>query len=289
VPSWAYHEPTNLVEAVDLLGRYDGEAKLIAGGQSLLIMLQSGLLAPQALVALQSIAELDGIDTADGALLVGANATHQQVHRHPLVRTGWPLLAEVTGAVATIQVRNRGTLCGSVAHALPLSEPPAALLALDAEAQIVGPSGGRPVPLAELFVDFMTTQLGPDEILTALRIPPPLPRTCGAYEVLRGRPLDFPVAGVAARLTLDGDRRCHSARVALVGGGMTPLRSRSAETLLEDEPLGPNLIAEAAAAVSREADPSDDLNGSAAYKRRVLGVLTRRALARAASDIDVAT
>jgi carbon-monoxide dehydrogenase medium subunit len=288
VPSWAYHEPRTLTEAVDLLGRYDGEAKVIAGGQSLLILLNSGLLAPRALVALQGVAELGGIAVVDGHLVIGANVTHQQVYQSPLVRTGWPLLAEVAGAVATVQVRNRGTLCGSVAHGLPLSEPPAALLALDALARVVGPLGEQWILLAALFVDFMATRIELNEILADVRLPALPPRTGGAYEVLRGRPLDFPVAGVSARLTLGEDGRCRTARVALVGGGMTPRLARTAE-VLEGKLIIPELIADVSVAVSRESDPVDDLDGSAAYKRRVLGVLTRRALARAAASAAATT
>jgi carbon-monoxide dehydrogenase medium subunit len=285
VPEPAFHQPSSVGEAVHTLERYAGEAKVIAGGQSLMILLSEGLAQPEALVALQGIDSLARIDVEDGALVIGANRTHQSVHLDPRVRAGWPLLAEAAGSVATVQVRNRGTLCGSVAHGFPLSDPPAALLALDAEACISGPAGDRVVPLDEFFLGFLTTQLEPTEVLTHLRVPDPGPHTASAYATLRTRPLDFPVAGVAARLTLDDHGTCTTARVALIGGGPAPRRATTAESLLEGQQPGRALIQEVAEATAREAEPAADIDGSEAFKRRVLGVLARRVLDRAARQI----
>lgn len=285
----AYHEPASVEEAVATLERYAGEAKVIAGGQSLLILLGEGLIQPEALVALHRIRELNRQEQGpDGALVIGANVTHQSAHTSPGVRSGWPLLAETTGGVATIQVRNRGTVCGSVAHGFPLSDPPAALLALDARACISGPDGDRTVPLDEFFIGFLTTQLGPTEILTHLSIPQPGPRTGTAYEMLRTRPLDFPIAGVATRLTLAQDGRCSVARIALTGGGPAPTRAVAAEALLEGQYVSRELIAEVAESVAKYAEPAADIDGSESFKRRVLGVLTRRALERSVKSSEAA-
>lgn len=286
--AWSYHQPATLAEAVDLLHRYEGEAKVIAGGQSLLILLSEGLLQPRALVALHGIRDLDGLAVKDDDLLIGANVTHQQVCRDPVVRGGWPLLARAAGSVATPQVRNRGTLCGSVAHGFPLSDPPAALLALDAEARLVSPRGERVVPLDQLFLGFLETDLAPDELLTHVRVPAVPPRTGWAYQTLRTRPIDFPVVGAAARVTLDADGRCAQARLALVGGGATPRRARSAEALLQGNVLTPRLVDEAALAAAEEADPAADVDGSADYKRRVLRVVVRRVLGQALREAGAA-
>ncbi len=285
---WRYHQPASTAEAVDLLRRYEGEAKVIAGGQSLLILLSEGLLQPRALVALQGIRELDGLAVEDGSLVIGANVTHQQVCQDPIVRGGWPLLARAAGSVATMQVRNRGTLCGSVAHGFPLSDPPAALLALDAEARLAGPDGERVVPLDQLFLGFLETAIAPDELLTHVRVPALPPRTGSAYETLRTRPIDFPVVGAAARVTLAEDGRCSQARLALVGGGATPRRAGAAEAVLQGNLLTPRLVDEAALAAAEEADPAEDLDGSVAYKRRVLRVVVRRVLDRALREAGAA-
>jgi carbon-monoxide dehydrogenase medium subunit len=282
----AYYEPTSVEQAIATLERYADEAKVIAGGQSLLILLAEGLIQPEALVALHRIDSFSDIQETDHSLLIGANVTHQRIHTSQCLRSRLPLLAEVTGSVATVQVRNRGTLCGSVAHGFPLSDPPAALLALDAEACISGPEGDRVVPLNEFFLGFLTTQLQPTEILTHLRIPQPGPRTGTAYETLRTRPLDFPIAGVATRLTLAKDGRCTLARVALTGGGSTPARASAAEALLEGQHVTDELIAEVGESVAKEAEPAADIDGSESYKRRVLGVLTRRALERSIKAVE---
>lgn len=278
-PEPEFFAPTSVAEAVGLMDRFAGTAKIFAGGQSLMILLGEGLAQPDALIALHAIAALDRLDVEDGWLVVGANITHQRVHSSPMVRERWPLLADVTGGVATVQVRNRGTVCGSVAHGFPLSDPPAALLALDAQACITGSGGERRLPLTEFFLGFLTTQLGPDDILTHLRIPPLADHTGTAYETLRVRPLDFPVAGVAVRVSLGEDGHCTEARIALSGGGPAPMLA-SAATLLEGERLTGDLLLRVAEQTAHDAEPTPDLDGSEAYKRRVIKVLTRRALER---------
>ncbi|GAC1318570.1 MAG: xanthine dehydrogenase family protein subunit M [Chloroflexota bacterium] len=283
-PEPAFFAPTSVADAIRLMDEYIGNAKIIAGGQSLMILLSEGLAQPDALIALHAIADLDRLDVDEGWLNIGANVTHQTVHASPLVRTCWPLLAEVTGSVATVQVRNRGTVCGSVAHGFPLSDPPAALLALDADACIAGSAGVRCVPLHEFFLGFLTTQLGPDEILTHLRIPPLAEHTGTAYETLRVRPLDFPVAGVAASVSLGEDGYCTRARIGLTGGGPAPMLAPAA-TLLEGQLPSAEVLAGVANQTAKDAEPTADLDGSEAYKRRVLKVLTRRALERAFAQV----
>lgn len=286
-PEPTFFAPTSVADAIAVMDQFAGRAKIIAGGQSLMILLSEGLAEPDALIALHAIADLDRLSVEDGWLVVGANITHQGVHSSPLVRQHWPLLAEVTGSVATVQVRNRGTVCGSVAHGFPLSDPPAALLALDAEACIMGSAGERRLPLTDFFLGFLTTQLGPDDILTHLRIPPLPHRTGTAYETLRVRPLDFPVAGVAARISLADDGRCSEARIALTGGGPAPMLAAAA-ALLERERPTLDLLVRVAEQTANDAEPTPDLDGSEAYKRRVLKVLTRRALERATGQAKAA-
>jgi carbon-monoxide dehydrogenase medium subunit len=276
-----YREPTSIEEALALLGQYGDEAKIIAGGQSLLVMMRDGLIRPRVLVGLQGIPGLSTIQ-ANGELRIGAMATHTAVERHPAVQQRWPLLAEAERAVSTLQIRNRGTLVGNVAHGFPTADPPAALIALGAQARIVGPGGERTLPIEEFFVGFMETALQPTELLAELRIPAQPARSGGVYLKYAMRPLDFSIVGVGARVTLAEDGTCAEARIGLNGAGATPLRARQAEAALHGARLTDEAIAEAGRLAATESDPVGDLDGSAEYKRKMVEVFVRRALRRAA-------
>lgn len=275
-----YHQPRSVQEALALLERYGEDAKVLAGGQSLLVMMREKLVRPRVLVALRGVAGLDAI-AANGELRIGAMATHSAVESHPAVRQRWPLLAEAEAAVSTVQIRNRGTLGGNVAHGFPTADPPAALIALGAEARIVGAGGERTVPIEDFFVGFMQTALAPGELLAELRVPAQPPRSGGAYLKYAIRPLDFSIVGAGARVTLAADGTCAEARIGLNGAGPTPLRARRAEAALRGTRLDDAAVAEAARLAAEESDPVPDLDGSAEYKRKMVEVFVRRALRQA--------
>lgn len=273
--------PASTQEAVELLAERGDDAKIVAGGQSLAVLLRMGLVQASSLVGLHGIAELDELRNSDGELHVGARVTHQRVQADPAVRRRWTVLAEATAAVSTPQVRNQGTVCGNVAHAYPLADPPAALLVLDARAHVRSATTERVVSLDEFFVDVLTTVLEPTELLTRLSLPAPGPRSGGAYEVFRLRALDYPTVGVAVQVALDPDGRCKDARVALNGAAATPMRARRAEAALIGQTPDAHVLTAAGAEAAAEADPSEDVDGSAAYKRRLVAVLLQRAARRA--------
>jgi carbon-monoxide dehydrogenase medium subunit len=185
-------------------------------------------------------------------------------------------------------VRNQGTVCGNVAHAYPLADPPAALLALGARAHLLSAAGERTVPLDAFFVDVLTTVLAPTELLTHLSVPAPDPRSGGAYEVFRLRALDYPTIGVAVQLALDDEGRCADARIGLNGAAATPMRARRAEAALIGQAPDPEVLKTAGAEAAAEADPSEDVDGSVAYKRRLVAVLLQRAARRAVDRASTA-
>jgi carbon-monoxide dehydrogenase medium subunit len=277
-----YRRPASVDEAVSLLAERGDDAKVVAGGQSLSVLLRLGLIEASTLVGLSGIAGLDTLHASGDGLYIGARVTHRQVQDDPDVRARWTALAEAAGAVATPQIRNQGTICGNVAHGYPLADPPAALLALGARAHVRGAGGDRVVPLDGFFVDFMTTALQPTDLLTHLTVPAAAPGSGGTYEVFRLRALDYPTIGVAVQLTVDEAGVCRVARIGLNGAAPTAIRARRAEALLRDQVPDGDVLAAAARAAAEECDPADDVDGSAAYKRRLVGVLLRRAVPRAA-------
>jgi carbon-monoxide dehydrogenase medium subunit len=275
-----YLTPSGVEEALHLLHELGDEAKVIGGGQSLLLLMREGFVAPRVLVGLRNIEELAGI-AIDGGARIRACATHTEVLSHPRIRAGWPVLAEAEEAVASVQVRNRGTLCGNLAHAFPNADPPAALLVVDAVAEVSGPGGKREVPIEHFITGALTTTLAPDELLTSIVLPPPPKGARYAYLKYATRPHDLPILGVAARLVVDEGGVCRDARIGLNAAADRPVRARAAEAVLVGSSLGEEALAEAATAAAAEADPPADIDGSVAYKRKVIRAYVCRALARA--------
>jgi carbon-monoxide dehydrogenase medium subunit len=280
-----YLRPTSIEEAVAIMADRGDDAKIVAGGQSLALLLRLSLVPASALVGLARVAELDHVAVSEGQLQIGARITNRRVSDDVQVQARWQVLAEACGSVSTPQVRNQGTLCGNAAHGYVLADPPAALLALGARAHVRSGEGERVIPFDEFFVDFMTTALGPTDLLTHISVPSPPPRSGGAYEVFRVRALDYPTVAAAVQLELQADGRCQQARIGLNGAAATAIRARRAEAILAGQQLQPEVLAAAAAQAAAECDPSDDLDGSAAYKRRLVGVCVRRAIARAADRV----
>jgi CO/xanthine dehydrogenase FAD-binding subunit len=282
-PSFEYAAPSTVAEAVSLLQQYGGEAKILAGGQSLMPLLNMRFARPSALVDLRRVANLDGIREANGGLAIGAMTTKRAVERSALVKSRQPLLHEATLWIAHPQIRNRGTVGGSMAHADPAAEYPAVALALGVELRAAGPGGERGIPAEDFFVTYLTTALEENEVLTEVRVPALPERTgCSIQEVARRRG-DFAMVGAAVTLTLGGKGRCSDARVVLFGVGPTPLRARGVEQVVSGEAPGEAVFAEAGRRVSEEIDePLSDVHASAEYRRYLAQVLTRRALAEAA-------
>lgn len=276
-----YLEPETLDEALDLLGEHGDAAKVIAGGQSLLILMRERLVDVDALIGLKGIEALRAVET-NGEARIGAMATHTQVERDPGIAVGWPLLHAAEAAVSTLQVRNRGTLCGNVAHAFPTADPPAALIASDATVHLAGRSGGeRAVAAEDFFVGLMETAAGPDELVTAVSLPKQPEGARTAYLKYAIRPLDFAIVSVAVRLVTGGDGAISDARVALAGAADHTLRATEAERVLVGEKPSPELFQRAAQAAARQSAPLADVDGTVDYKRRVTGVYTARALSQA--------
>ncbi|HZD66540.1 MAG TPA: xanthine dehydrogenase family protein subunit M [Acidimicrobiales bacterium] len=276
-----YLQPTTLEGALGALGDLGEEARPLAGGQSLMVLLHEGLVAPTTLVGLSRVAGLADIGAADGGLRIGAMATHSQVLAHPEIRARWPLLAAAEEAVSTVQIRNQGTLCGNLAHAYPSADPPAALMALDAVVEVASASGARQVAVEDLFTGPLTTVLDPGELITAVRLPAPPPGDRSAYRKYALRPLDFPIVGAAVRVVIDGGGTCRQVRIAVNGGSNRPIRLSTAEAEVEGAVASRQVVAAASDAASSEADPLEEVFESAAYRRRMVGVYVGRALADA--------
>jgi aerobic carbon-monoxide dehydrogenase medium subunit len=279
-----YLEPTTVAEACALLKQHSGQAKVFAGGSHLTILMKQGLYQPKALVNIKRISELKGIrfDSTDG-LIIGALVTHRELETSALVMEKFPVLCEAEREVANIRVRNMGTVGGNLASGEPLTDLSQIFISLEGKVRITGPNGQRAMAIEDLFVDFYTTRLAEDEILTQVVIPS-LPARSG-IEYIRfssSSVVDKPSAGVAVRLTLEtGSETVQAARIVLGCVGATPVRARKAEALVTGKKLTPELAEEAGAVASRECSPTSDLRGSEEYKRAIVGTLVKRAAGKA--------
>ena len=275
-----YHAPTTVEQALELLGRYGGDAKLLAGGQSLMPLLNFRLSRPAALVDLNRIPSLVYIKEADGQVRFGAMTRQRTIEFSPVVQARVPLLREATKLVGHLPIRTRGTIGGSIAHADPSAEYPTVLTALEGEVVARGPKGERVIKAKDLFRTYLTTSLTPDEILVEVRLPA-MPMGAGyALEEFARRHGDFAIVGIAAVVVKAG-ARCTLARLATAGAGPVPVRLRAAEEILERDGLGDAAIEAAARRASELVSPDSDIHASADYRRHLAGVLTKRALKRA--------
>jgi carbon-monoxide dehydrogenase medium subunit len=279
-PSFDYHAPKSAAEALELLSRYGADARLLAGGQSLVPLLNFRLSAPAVIVDLNRAVDLAYIKEENGRMRMGAMTRQRAIEFSPLVKSRLPLLAEATRWVGHLPTRTRGTIGGSLAHSDPAAEYPAVAAALDAELVIRGSAGERVVRAAEFFVGFMTTALQPGEMLVEVRMAAQAASSGWAFEEFSRRHGDFAIVGIAAMVVVEGDR-CRSARLAACGAGPTAMRLRAAEEILEHGGVGDRYIDDAAARAAELVDPGADLHASAEYRRHLTRVLTRRALKRA--------
>src|SRR5213593_1672187 len=269
--AFEYFTPATVDEALALLAEHGGEAKPLAGGQSLIPAMNFRLARPAMLVDLNKVSELAYVRAESGGVALGAMTRQRAVERSDLVARAVPLLAEAMPSIAHPQIRNRGTVGGSIAHADPSAELPAVMLALDARFRAKSSTGERSIPASEFFKGLLETAL-----------PPLLPRSGTAFLELARRHGDYALVGVAAVVTLDARGRCTAARITFLSVGDGPVLATEAGKTLAGQALSEELLRAAAdAAATRDVDPPSDIHASAAYRRQLVAVLTRRALARA--------
>jgi len=277
------HQPRSQADALSLLEQCTqrgDDVQLMAGGTSLVLLMNLGLMEPTHIIGLRAVPELHGIQSLPGGgLSIRPLATHRQLEQAPEVQAYCPALAETFGHVATVRIRNQATVGGNLVHADPAQDPPPMLIALDAQIVLSSRAGERSLPLDQFFVDYLTTTLQPGELLTAIRLPPLAAGTRATYEKFLPRTQDdYATVSVAATLRLDADGRCEDVRVALGGAAGVPVHARAVEDALRGQILTDQRITDAAALVPDLVDPPDDARGSATYKRRMARVWTERAL-----------
>lgn len=257
------------------------DAKFIAGGQSLVPMMNFRLVHPTDLIDVNGIAALSYLHIEKGELCIGAITRHRQVELSPIVRDGWPLISGCMPFVAHVQIRNRGTLCGSLSHADPAAELPAVMVALEANFVLHSNSGTRTVPAKDFFVGALTTVAEPGELLSEVRVPPLPPGTGWAFDELSRRRGDFALVGAAALVRLASDGRIASARLVFTGVGERPMRAQQAEAALCGQSPTQDVVRAAADLSAAALTPDSDLHASASYRRDVAKVIARRTLMKA--------
>jgi len=279
--SFEYDDPRTVDETLDLLARHGDECKILAGGQSLVPLMNFRLARPGRLIDINGVDSLGHIKVDNGRLLLGAMTRHVHVERSNDIAARWPLLHEAIGWVGHSQIRNRGTVGGSVAHADPAAELPAAFAALDARFHVMSKRGPRVLRWDQLFVSEFTTELAPDELLTAVEVPVQDPSTGTAFVEYARRHGDFALGGAAVTIKLARDGSCTAAAIALLSAGPRPVRAESAERMLTGVKVDDAAIKNASAEAVTGLHPTGDLHGSTEYRVKLLRVMTERALTKA--------
>lgn len=277
-----YHRPDTMVDALMLLNSYGDEAKLLAGGHSLIPLLKLRFAQPGHLIDIRRLDDLRGISLAGTVLTIGAATTHAEIARSSEVRARLPVLAETAALIGDPQVRNLGTIGGSLAHADPSADLPAVLLALDGEILLARATGARTVKAKDFFIGLLTTAMQPGELMTAVRFPVPQGKTGAAYEKHAHPASRYAVVGIAAVVTLADDGTIERARIAITGAGTHVVRATAVETALAGKAPTASALAGAAQAAPDGIDLRSDAQGPAEYKAQLVRVRTARALERAA-------
>ena len=278
---WIYHAAQSIDEAIALLQQYGDDAKILAGGRSLIPAMKLRLSQPEHLIDIGKITSLAYINEEKDTLAIGALTSYKQIEQSAFLKQHFPLLPEGTSLIGDQQVRNRGTIGGSIAHSDPAADLPGIILALRATLVVQGPAGKRTIPADDFFVDTFTTALEPDEILIEIRLPLPVAHTYSAYEKLANKASHYAIAGCAAVITLDGNNICSAASIAITGATTYTLRANAVETALLGKKLDQVTIAEASSHAAEGADIVADIHGSEDYRRQMTAVVTRRAITRA--------
>ena len=278
--SFDYARPKTVAEAVSLLGE-NPEAKILAGGHSLIPMMRFRMATPAMLIDINRLEGLSYIKEDGDWLEIGAMTRESELESSDVIQKNYPLLADTARVVADPLVRNMATVGGNIAHADPANDHPATMLAYGAEVTAAGPNGERTIPIGEFFVDAFTTALAHDEILTAIRIPRAVASSGGAYLKLERKVGDYATAAVAVQVVMSGDGKVLTAGIGLTNVGLTPIKASAAEDALTGGALDDGAIKKAAALASEAAEPIEDHRGSEEYKRHLVRTLTNRALKKA--------
>jgi len=287
IRDFEYLTPKTLEEALTLLDKYGDECKVIAGGQSLLILMKQRLVAPEYLIDIKGITELNYIKSdAKEGLRIGALTPHRAIEKSPVVRNGFAVLAEMENRLASIQTRNWGTIGGNLCHGDPAGDPAPVLIALNANLKMASLKGERTTAIEDFFLDYFETALEPGELLTEIQVPVVPPRTGTVYIKFNVIESDLATVGVAVSITLgSSDGVCQDVRIALGAAASTPVRAKQAEAVLRGKIITDNLLREAGQIASTEAEPISDIYASEEYRRELVKVLVKRvsreALARA--------
>jgi CO/xanthine dehydrogenase FAD-binding subunit len=277
-PAFSFVVPRSVDEAVAALTQHGEDAKVLAGGQSLVPLMNLRLASPGVLVDINQIADLAYVRPWDGGVSIGALTRQHAAERAPEIRAHLPIVREACHLIGHLPIRHRGTVGGNLAHGDPASELPAVMVALEAELALVSSNGSRTVPAEQFFVGELTTALRPDELLAEVRVPGLPARTGGAFMEIARRHGDYALVGVAALITLDEAGGCQRARLALCGAGPTPIPAREAEQVLVGQQPGGAALDAAAERAAAAADPPSDIHASAAFRRKLVRYVTRQAI-----------
>jgi CO/xanthine dehydrogenase FAD-binding subunit len=278
---FAYYDPATIDEALGLMAQFGDQARPLAGGQSLVPLMNFRLIRPAHLIDLNSVAGLSYLKIDDGALCIGAITRQRELERSTTVAQRWPLLREATSYIGHIQIRNRGTIGGSLAHAFPSAELPVAMVTLGASFTLRSKAHQRTARAEDFFLSTMTTALQPEELLTEINVPAPPVNAGWSYQEVSRRHGDFALAGAASLVALDANGAIQHARLTLTGP--TPIRAHQAEALLLGQRPTDALFLDAAQRATEDLEQDSDIHASAEYRRDACAALARRALTRAAS------
>jgi len=282
IHDFRYLKPGTLQEALSMLAEWRDECKIICGGQSLLIVMRQGLVVTDTLVDIKGLNELSYITYDDGeGLRMGATTTHRAVEKSGLLKEKYPILVAVEKKLASIQVRNWGSIAGNLAHGDSSGDLAPVLIALGGKIKLGSVKGTRVVPLEEFYTGLFETALTKDEMVVEVQVPPVQPRTAVAYKKFNLIESDQGIVGVAAAMTVDASDTCKDVRIVLGNSGVTPIRARSAEKVLLGRKSGDRLLEEAGEAAAGEADPVSDIHASEEYRRHLIRVLTERMVRQA--------
>lgn len=279
--AFEYHRPGSVQEAIQLLEELGDEAKILAGGHSLIPMMKLRFASPEHLIDINDISELSYIRKEGGHYHIGALTRESDVEHDKELISTFPIFADVTKLIADPQVRNMGTIGGNLAHGDAANDHPAVMLALNAEIEITGSEGARMVPIDEFFYGFYMTAVQENELLTAIKIPIPNGKFGSAYHKMERKVGDYATAGVAVQLTLDSDGKCSKAGIGLTNVNPLPMRASRSEEALEGNVITDELIALAAQYASEDCNPTADLRGDEEYKRAMVKVITKRIIIKA--------
>jgi len=278
IAAFEYFAPKTVREALSLLAKYKEEAKMIAGGQSILVVMKQRLLTPEYLIDIKGITDLDYIKYDEGkGLRIGALTIHRAIEKSPVIQKHFGVLSEMEGNLATIQTRNWGTIGGNICHGDPAGDPASVLIALKAKLKLASSAGERIVEAEEFSKDYLEVALEPNEMLTEIQVPTPPAHTGTAYEKLMVMKGDMGIIGAAVSITLDSKGGCGDARIALSNAASVPLRAKKAEKVLIGKTINNGLLTKAGEVASTEATPPADVHGSIEYRREMAKVFVKRA------------